>query len=126
MPENGFKLEVIAPILAVTQMDRALRYYTQSLGFETNFEWADNPDEPIRYAILRQGNTELHLTLADQPKPVIAYIFTAGIDAAYLAMQKAGASISEEIANQAWDMREFEVTDLDGNRIIFGEHLSRL
>jgi uncharacterized glyoxalase superfamily protein PhnB len=41
-------------------------------------------------------------------------------------VQRAGGRISCPLETQPWDMREFEVTDPDGNRLIFGEHVSRL
>lgn len=45
--------------------------------------------------------------------------------AAYYARVKAnGAEVVAPLADQPWDMREFEVADPDGNALIFGEHLS--
>ena len=94
--------------------------------FGVAFTWADRDSEPPRYAIVRQGNCELHLTLGRQPHATVAYVFVDRVKAFYDAAKAAGADITEDIEDQPWEMREFEVADPDGNRLIFGEHLSRI
>lgn len=123
---DGYKLEVVAPIFPVTDIQRSLTFYTESLLFELGFEWADADEEPVRYAVLHNGNTELHLTEAETAHEVVAYFFVDGVAAYYAAVRAAGAKVTCEIEDHPWDMREFEVTDPDGNRMIFGEHLSRI
>ena len=122
----GYKLEVVAPIFPVTDLQRSVAYYTRSLLFSVGFEWADTDGEPVRYAILQNGNTELHLTAAETSRQVVAYFFVDGVAAYYDAVKAAGAKITCEIEDLPWDMREFEIADPDGNRLIFGQHLSRI
>lgn len=120
------RLEVAAPVFAVTDMAAALDLYTRTLGFELNFAWPQDADAPIAYAILRQDACELHLSATDAARPGSAYFFVdnvAGLHAAALAHR---APITEKLKDQPWNMREFEVTDPDGNRLLFGEHLSRI
>ena len=124
--KDDFSLEVVAPVFPVADIDRARDHYTEKLLFTLSFEWADSENEPLSYAILQQGNTELHLTLAKGPRKTTAYFFVNNVRAFYEAVKTAGANITHDIKDQPWDMREFEVTDLDGNQIIFGEHISRI
>ncbi len=121
-----YKLEVVAPIFQVSDIKRSLDYYTGALPFEVASQWADHPEEALRYAVLQNGNCEIHLTQATQPLPGVAYFFVDGVTAFFEAARARNATISREIEDQPWEMREFEVADLDGNRLIFGEHLSRL
>lgn len=123
---TSFKLEVVAPVMTVVSMEEALRCYRDLLLFNVAFEWSDTEQEPTRYTILQQGNTELHLSAAETPHPTVAYIFVGNVQAYHDAVKARGANISEAIQDHPWEMREFEVTDPDGNRIIFGEHLSRI
>lgn len=126
MKPAPYKLEVVAPIFPVTDIKRSLAYYTGKLLFTVGFEWADTPEEAIRYAILQNGNCELHLTYRETPHPTVAYFFVDGVKGYYEAVKAKNATITCDIEDHPWEMREFEVTDPDGNRLIFGEHLSRL
>jgi len=124
--EANYKLEVAAPVFPVTDVTRSLAFYTEKLKFESSFEWADSEDEPINYAILQNGNTELHLTKAETPRDTVAYYFVDGIQEYYETVKQTGVDLASDIADQPWEMREFEVADPDGNRVIFGEHISRI
>lgn len=117
---------VAAPIFPVSDLKASLTYYTGYLGFETGFEWSDSDDEPIRYAILFNGDTELHLSQTENPRRTTAYFFLHGVAEYYDRVRKTDARIAFEIEDQPWRMREFEVTDPDGNALIFGEHLDRI
>ena len=122
----SYRLEVAAPVFPVTDVKRALRYYTGALAFDVGFEWADAPDEAVNYVILHNGNCELHVSHSGTARPTVAYFFVDGVAAYHAAVAARGANITCPIEDHPWDMREFEVTDPDGNRLIFGEHLSRI
>lgn len=126
MTKEDFSLEVAAPVFQVTDIKRALKYYSDCLFFRVGFEWADQPSEAIRYAVIQQNDTELHLTSTASPSQSTAYFFTANVKGCYDAVMAAGAEIAHHIEDQPWEMREFEVRDPDGNALVFGEHLSRI
>ncbi len=121
-----YKLEVVAPIFPVTDVKRSLEYYVQQLSFTIAFQWADRPEDPVRYAILQNGNCELHLSHSKNPVRTQAYFFVDGVNEYYKAVKARAPNITCGIEDQPWEMREFEVADPDGNRLIIGEHLSRL
>lgn len=126
MPVSQAKLEQHAPVFPVTDICRALDYYSGPLGFEVAFFWEDEEGDGVRYAILRRDNCELHLTLASRPHKTVAYFFVDSVQSLYREMKRGKANTSSELQDWPWDMREFEVTDTDGNVLIFGEHLSRI
>ncbi len=123
---DPYQLEVVAPVFPVTNLAKALDHYVNTLRFTVKFEWADADGEPTRYAILENGRCELHLSRGSDPQPTSAYIFVDRVSAYYSTVRERGAVISCDIEDQPWQMREFEVTDPDGNRLVFGEHLSRI
>ncbi len=83
------------------------------------FTW----EEPPVYAGLNLQGQALHLSQGDRLNPTMAYVFCENVAALHEACQAAGANITEALAVQPWQMREFEVTDPAGNRLIFGELL---
>ena len=121
-----YSLDVIAPVFQVADVARSVGFYREGLQFDVAFEWADEPGAALGYAILRHGRCELHLAANPERRPAIAYIFVDRISAYYDAVRSRGTPVAHEIADQPWEMREFEIADPDGNRIIFGEHLSRI
>lgn len=127
--ESTPKLELAVPVLGVSDTVRARQYYIEKLGFEVRFEWSDEEADadgtPPQYVIIASGNAEFHLTMAAEPTPSITYVFVKGVDEYYQALRRRDATISQDIRDFPWQMREFEVQDPDGNRLIFGEHLSR-
>lgn len=119
-------LSHIAPVFRAIDLAASVAYYRDKLLFETRFEWKDSEAEPVRYAILGRDGIELHLTASADVQLSVAYCFVADVAAYYAEVKAAGANITEAIADQPWEMREFETKDPDGNVLIFGEHLSRL
>lgn len=124
--ETDFNLAHVAPVFQVTDLARARFHYTAKLLFSVAFEWSDSDGEPPRYAIVRHGDCELHLTLSTEAHPTVAYVFVDRVKAYYDAVKAKGANITHDIEDQPWEMREFETADPDDNRLIFGEHLSRI
>ncbi len=122
---NKPKLESIAPVFAITDVQRARDFYTETLGFSIAFEWADEEGGPIRYVILRQNDCDLHLSQSETAHRAIAYFFMHGVEDYYETVKAAGATISQDLKDWPWNMREFEVTDPDGNRLIFGQDISQ-
>lgn len=120
------QLSHIAPVFRAIDLAASVAYYREKLLFEIRFEWKDSEAEPVRYAILGRDGIELHLTASADVQPSVAYCFVADVAAYYANVEAAGANITEAIADQPWEMREFETKDPDGNVLIFGEHLSRL
>jgi len=48
-------------------------------------------------------------------------VFVTGVDALYEELRSRGAITLEEPAERPYGMRDFNVNDLDGNELCFGE-----
>jgi len=126
MSEPTPRLSHIAPVFSVADLTASLAYYRDRLLFEVRFEWADAEGAQARYAILCRDAVELHLSSGAARNQATAYCFVEDVDGYYAKVMKAGANITEALADQPWKMREFETRDPDGNALVFGEHLDRI
>ncbi len=114
------QIEALNPVFPCKDVKASLAYYKDMLGFAGEFEWEE--EGVLSYAIINLGEQSLHLTQTDkETTPSIAYVFCAPVDKLYEQMKAAGAIIRSELQEYPWKMREFEVADPDGNRLIFGE-----
>lgn len=112
-----------ATVLPVADLVRARDFYRDVLGFSVEFEWQDPPT----YAVLAAGETvQLHLSQTDAPpppdaRPTLVSIFTYDVDALHDQVAARGANVTMPLETMDYGMREFEVTDPDGHRLIFGQ-----
>jgi uncharacterized glyoxalase superfamily protein PhnB len=109
---NGF-----AAVLGVADVGAALAYYRYVLGFTVEFRW----EEPPTYAGLRLGESCLHLAKSTRKERGRVCFFCSGLDGIHDSFVVNGAKITRPITVEPYNMREFWVTDLDNNELIFGE-----
>jgi catechol 2,3-dioxygenase-like lactoylglutathione lyase family enzyme len=102
----------IAPTVPVADMERALRFYRDVLGFEVQFTNGD----PLSFAVLKQGGAELHLSLEPgKTGSLHAHLMVDHLDVVYERLQQAGAAVRQPPTVQPWGMRDIVVADPDGN-----------
>jgi uncharacterized glyoxalase superfamily protein PhnB len=111
------------PILTVSDMGRALRFYLELLGGRQTYRFPEE-GEPA-FVTLELGGCLLGLGQeADLPPPaegrprIELCAYAADCDAAVAALRAAGVTIIDEPADQAWGERMARVADPDGNRVI--------
>jgi predicted enzyme related to lactoylglutathione lyase len=115
----------VVPILPVQDLTRAIEFY-EHLGF-TAKRYRDGDF----YAFIQRDGRELHLSktpkLVPEHNSVRVYFYLREGTAAALETQcrAAGMTIVEPLAPREWRMNEFVLRDPDGNRLIFGESLSK-
>ena len=121
MAEPDFQVTGHATVLHVKDMATALAFYRDTLGFTVTFTW----EEPPRYVCLCLGDADIHLTSYVPPAgPSHACIFCKGIDLFYAQLVARGVTIVEPIADRAYGMRDFTISDPDGHRPDFGQGIS--
>ena len=119
----------ISPLLLVADLDRALAFYRDALGFECEVY-----GEPPDFAVARRDAAVILLRLASDrdrvipnwqiaDKAVDAYIRVDDADAVYEEVQERGARIDWTIYDAPHGFREFGVQDPDGHDIAFGQPL---
>lgn len=111
-------LRKACPILASADIVAATQWYRQNLGFDV---LRSGPD----YGIVHRDGVELHFWPCKDrqiAEATSAYIRVENIDDLHCQMLRAtnGGEISTP-ADRDWGMREFYVTDPDGNLLRFGQ-----
>jgi uncharacterized glyoxalase superfamily protein PhnB len=119
------RVRSIASQLLVDDLDTALAYYRDRLGFTVDFTY-----ESFYAAVTRDGAT-VHLknapkTLADRAhrkehEHLDAYLATTGVAALYAELQSRGARIIKPLGVRPWGHTDFYVEDADGYILCFSE-----
>ena len=112
-------VQVVIPILPVTDLARTHKYYCEVLGFLEPWGFG----EPAVYGGVRahlEKMPAIHFSVSADGTPGQAFVIIDGVDAYYEAVKAAGGEVIEEIGNREYRMRDFTVADPDGNRITFG------
>jgi len=114
-------LEDATAILTVSDIAGSLAYYRDVLGFAVTFQYG----EPTYYAGLCRDNVSLHLRAGKAkthwiPGNGAIAIFVKDVDARYRELIARGAKAPKPPQNYAYGMRDFIVSDPDGNELTFG------
>ena len=99
----------VVPILKVTDVDRALRWW-QRLGFSEEFRHQFGPDLP-RFVGVERGECRVYLSEheGDAAGPGLVYLWVTDVDAV-------AAEFGVQVEEMPW-ARDCEITDPDGNRV---------
>ncbi len=110
------------PVLKSGDYARSRAYYVDRLGYRVVEEGGDPP----RFGIFERGKSVLFVNAWQGPPTIVpgaweAYLHVSGLNALHAEFAAAGATIIRAIETTVYGMREFEVTDPDGNVLCFGE-----
>jgi catechol 2,3-dioxygenase-like lactoylglutathione lyase family enzyme len=118
------RLTAFAGVFGVSDVETALAFYRDRLGFAVQFRMG----EPASYAIVERGAVSLHLMPEGQDPAALGrgrlYVFVDDVDALHAGLVAAGCPIEVEPTSFGYGMRECSVRDPDGNRITFGMPVS--
>jgi predicted enzyme related to lactoylglutathione lyase len=121
------KLTGVSPVLLVSDVDRAVEYYRERLGFR-----CDIYGTPADFVVAERDAATILLVLCSDPTRIVpnwrivdkvwnAYIRVDDVDAVYAEVQERGAEIDYTIYDAPSGFREFGVQDPDGHDIAFGQ-----
>ena len=115
----------IAPQFLVDDLERAIGYYREELGFELDFVYESF------YAAVRRDGFSIHLKHAPklgaerdhrrQNEHLDAYISVSGIRSLFSELQERGAHVISSLEQQPWSCMDFYVEDPDGYILCFSE-----
>jgi uncharacterized glyoxalase superfamily protein PhnB len=107
------------PVLRVADFNAAVAYYRDVLGFTVGFQYDD-------YVSLQLDKAVLHLGVPKPGKPAgggTVYVIRDEVDGYFGSIRARGVKPEREPADQFYGMRDFEISDPDGNRLLFGCNL---
>ena len=109
-----------ATVFVVADIAKSLEYYRDALGFKIEFKYG----QPTFYACLCRDEVSLHLLAAVQSKQLPGNggicVFVTEVDAVHAELVERGARVIKSPQDYDYGMRDFDVVDLDGNRLTFG------
>jgi len=125
MAVTATRIRSFAPQLLVDDLERAIKFYSEVLGFSFGPAWRGF------YAIGERDGFEVHLKCAPkaiedranrrQHEHLDVYASVIGVDAFYAACKAKGATILKPLDRTAWGTNDFYLEDPDGYIIGFRE-----
>ena len=117
---TAVSLVASAPVLVVQDVLLAVAHDRDVLGFRTQLAYG----EPTFYAGVERDGVRIHLQAADKTKRTLGHgavnVIVTAVDAPYQELKSRGASTLTEPKDYPYGMRDFDITDLDGNQLCFG------
>lgn len=114
------------PVLSVTDVDKSAEFFVDGLGFSHAGFWKDDHGVSS-FAIVVLDNITLGLNVG-KPKgsggPWSAYFYVEDVDAFAAQAVSNGVKLTREVSDRFYGCRDFDVEDLDGNLLCFGQDLS--
>ena len=114
------------PILGTQDMQRAIEFYTQQLGFKLVF--SDQSDPP-NYVGFRRDAVELHMQFqfAHEMGAIRLRFLVADPDLLFHEYRQRGVQCTpNSVQDTAWGTREFALYDLDRNALTFYRDLTKV
>jgi len=115
----------IAPQFLVDDLERAIAYYCDKLGFELDFKYQSF------YAAVRRDGFAIHLKHAPkldtdwanrkQNEHLDAHISVSGIEGLFSELEMRGAQVIKPLEERPWACLDFYVEDPDGYILCFSE-----
>lgn len=123
------RLTGVSPVLLVADVDRAVAYYRDRLGFRCDV-YGDPPD----FVVATRDQASILLALCREPERIVpnwqivdkvcnAFVRVDDVGALYAELQERGAAIDYTLYDAPSGFREFGVQDPDGHDIAFAQPL---
>jgi len=109
------------PELPVKDVEKAQAFYRDNLEFTV--AWTD-PSKLI--GAVSKDEAAIFLRQHDQITPVTVWIFVDDVDETYEEIKNTRVTIADPLETKPWNIRQFTIEDLDGNRFIFHHDVSAL
>lgn len=116
---SKFKALNSIPVVNVDDLQAAISFYTEKLGFTVAFELGP-------YAGLQLGDAMVHLNGGDDEwsaRPTSARFTVEFVDNYYDQLDQSIVKLDEQLRDMPFGVRQFSVIDPSGNRITFAQSL---
>jgi catechol 2,3-dioxygenase-like lactoylglutathione lyase family enzyme len=106
--------------IAVADVQAAVAFYTDSLGFELGFTWG----EPPTIAGVNLGKAQIFLEKgAPDPGGSNLYFVIGDADELHAFHRARGVEVVTELADRSYGLRDYRVRDLHGYELSFGHYI---
>lgn len=106
--------------LAVTDVARAVEYYTKQLGFHAGFV----SGEPPTFAGMNLDQVQIFLEQGvPAPSGTSVYFVVGDADQLHAFHRAAGVPVDEPPADRPYGLRDYSIRDLYGYRLTFGHYI---
>lgn len=115
-------------VFMVKNLDEAIRFYVETLGFSLNSTYGDPPyHAQVSLGRLADGYIPITIQLIQRGEPVISdnYLYLRvgrHMQDLFARYRRAGVEVARALSDQPWGMTEFEIRDVNGYRLVFGGH----
>ena len=111
------------PILLVKDPEASAAFYAR-LGFDCHGFFGDPPG----FGVIQRGDVSMGLNRVDVPGPWpkeawAAYIYVSDVDALHAELSDEVLPYLSDVRDQPFGCRDFEIEDIDGYCIAFGQDL---
>ena len=123
--KNATTITAIVPQFLVDDLNRAVAYYRDRLGFDLDFVYDSF------YASVSRDGFAIHLKeaprLAGEPEfkkqqeHLDAYVSVSGVRELFSELESRGATVIQPLQQQPWSCIDFIVEDPDGYVLCFSE-----
>jgi uncharacterized glyoxalase superfamily protein PhnB len=119
----------VVPVFLVDDIAATCEYYQAALGFQINFTYG----EPPVFACVSRNNAMINLNLSQPPglrnsataagaaAAWDAYVLVSHVDEVYEELRARGANIVAAPVSREYGMREFQVEDCNGYRLVLAD-----
>src|SRR5215472_6895136 len=109
-----------ATVFVVSDIGKSTEHYRDVLGFTVTFQYG----QPVFYACLCRDEVAVHLLAAQETERLPGHggicVFVKDVDSVHAELAGRGANVIKPPQDYDYGMRDFDVTDLDGNQLTFG------
>ncbi len=112
-------LVLTVPLFRVSDMETALTFYCEKLGFQKRSEYRPHAGPEPAYVVIQHGETGLHLSSfsGDGQTGGRAVVYCDDVDAMHRELGERGVDVGPEPMDQSWGDREMYISDPDGNQL---------
>lgn len=115
----------VVPILLVSDVPRCAAFFTERLGFTTDFLHG----QPVFYGAVSRDGIVIHMRHVDEPpfaaaaakedQLICAAFSVTDVETLYAEFAARGVAFAHPLTVQPWGGADFHVADPDGNRVSF-------
>ena len=110
-------------------LERQIAYYTDVLGFTGHFVFGDPPvyarSDEMRRCFISRRTFGWQRPLKDSGLHPDVFLWVQEVDKVFAEHKRRGARMVEEIADQAWDARQYVIEDPNSYHIKVAEPIDR-